>query len=73
MKKSARGFRGKYFTIAGMCALHTEVKLHSANTSLKSVGFKQLFLDNSEDEVDPPDEELLQETTTQEPDSLKPP
>ncbi|MCV6607916.1 MAG: hypothetical protein OIF32_06875 [Campylobacterales bacterium] len=57
--RSAVGFKGKYFTLSGIQALHTEITLNQQTQSFQasSTNLKILFCD---DEDPPPDLEILE-------------
>ncbi|BBG65515.1 hypothetical protein NNO_0812 [Hydrogenimonas sp.] len=55
--KSARGFRGRYFTLAAIQALSSEKRLHALESSFVSrAAISTLFAGRESD--DPPDEEF---------------
>ncbi len=56
--KTARGFKGRYFTLSAIQALNSEVKLHSLKNSFISHAALYNILDDKEED-DPPDEPLV--------------
>ncbi len=69
--RAAKGFRGRYFTLAAIQALNSEIVLHAVSTRRFSL-FAAYSLFGEEPEEDPPEEPLTTCTDKNSKDRSKP-